>query len=73
MASATGIPQATPDEIARRESAHDPAPAEGLADDEPLLGRRGAVSQREGQALGWNLIIGIYFPIPHTAHKPANT
>ncbi|KAL5347129.1 hypothetical protein ACLOAV_007436 [Pseudogymnoascus australis] len=54
MASATGIPQLTPDEIARR----DPVPTEGLAEDEPLLGRRGAASQREGRALGWNLIIG---------------
>ncbi|KFY34658.1 hypothetical protein V494_06570 [Pseudogymnoascus sp. VKM F-4513 (FW-928)] len=54
MASATGIPQLTPDEIARR----DPVPTEGLAEDEPLLGRRGAASQREGKALGWNLIIG---------------
>ncbi|OBT81521.1 hypothetical protein VE02_10000 [Pseudogymnoascus sp. 03VT05] len=54
MASATGIPQLTPDEIARR----DPVPTEGLAEDEPLLGRRGAASQREGRALGWNLILG---------------
>ncbi|KFY23791.1 hypothetical protein V493_05628 [Pseudogymnoascus sp. VKM F-4281 (FW-2241)] len=54
MASATGIPQLTPDEIARR----NPVPTDGLAEDEPLLGRPGAASQRDGRALGWNLIIG---------------
>lgn len=50
MASATGAPQAHPDEVARA--------AEGLAEDSPLLGRRGAASQAEGDSLGWNLLIG---------------
>lgn len=69
MASATGIPQLTPDEIVRQ----DPVPTEGLAEDEPLLGRPGAASQREGRALGWNLIIGNIASFhPHSYVPPTN-
>jgi len=45
MASATGIPESTPNE-------------HGFGDEEPLLGRAGDASQKEGRGLYWNLIIG---------------
>jgi hypothetical protein len=72
MASATGIPQTTPDEIAHRGYVHDPS-EEGLAEDAPLLGDRGAASQPEGWALGWNLTIGIYFTLTPPVQGLANT
>ncbi|CAG8954422.1 hypothetical protein HYFRA_00006049 [Hymenoscyphus fraxineus] len=50
MASATGIPQASP--------AHAHIHDEGRGEDEPLLGRRGDVSQPEGRALYHNVYTG---------------
>jgi hypothetical protein len=47
MASATGIPP-------------NAAAARGQSEEEPLLGRRGDASQTEGQALWWNLWIGMF-------------
>jgi hypothetical protein len=51
MASATGIPASMPERD---------QPAEGLGEDEPLLGRVGDASQPEGRPIYYNLIIGKY-------------
>jgi len=51
MASATGIPVNIPERS---------QPAEGLGEDEPLLGRIGDASQPEGRLIYYNLIIGKY-------------
>jgi len=51
MASATGIPANIPDRH---------QPAEGLGEDEPLLGRAGDASQLEGRPIYYNPIIGKY-------------
>lgn len=47
MASATGIPEQHPTSIDN-----------GHGEQEPLLGRPGDASQREGKPLAWNLVLG---------------
>lgn len=47
MASATGIPEQHPGSISN-----------GHGEQEPLLGRPGDASQKEGKSLAWNLILG---------------
>lgn len=52
MASATGVPQALPEQIERADS--------GLPEEEPLLGRPGDACLPEGQPLYRNLYLGPY-------------
>ncbi|OJD37061.1 cytochrome b561 [Diplodia corticola] len=47
MASATGIPEQHPDPVSN-----------GHGEQEPLLGRPGDASQKEGKPLAWNLVLG---------------
>ena len=47
MTSATGIPEQHPDPVSN-----------GHGEQEPLLGRPGDASQKEGKPLAWNLVLG---------------
>lgn len=50
-----------------------PAPP-GTGEDEPLLGRAGDASQQDDQNIGYNLIMGMPFPLgPPSLPRPWTT
>lgn len=69
MTTATGIPEAFPDTVMHpREE-----PPAGVEEHEPLLGRRGDVSQPEGNPLYHNIFLGEYLNFTMLDQIPSST